>query len=60
MVAATCDAIWPVISNPESIAVNQAYAGYSGTEFKVRGAGRGRECVHERMIPDFCQGPVPL
>lgn len=27
------DAIWPVIANPELIAVNQAYFGHSGTRF---------------------------
>lgn len=28
------DKIWPVIANPEVIAVNQAYAGHSGSPFK--------------------------
>lgn len=28
------DAVWPVISNPEVIAVNQAWAGHSGSPFK--------------------------
>jgi len=28
-------AIWPIISNTEAIAVNQAWAGYSGSVFKA-------------------------
>jgi hypothetical protein len=28
------DAVWPIISNKEAIAVNQAYAGHSGSAFK--------------------------
>jgi len=28
------DAIWPIISNKEAIAVNQAWAGHSGSPFK--------------------------
>jgi len=28
------DAIWPVIANPEAIAINQAWAGHSGSPFK--------------------------
>lgn len=31
---ATMDTIWPVISNPEVLAVSQCYAGYSGGQFK--------------------------
>jgi alpha-galactosidase len=31
--ATTMDAIWPVIANPEAIAVNQAWAGHSGSPF---------------------------
>ena len=29
------DAVWPVISNVEAIAVNQAWAGHSGSPFKT-------------------------
>jgi len=35
------DAVWPVIANPEAIAVNQAWAGHSGSPFK-----RSPETVH--------------
>ena len=31
--AATLASVWPIISNTEAIAVNQAYAGYSGSIF---------------------------
>ena len=31
--AATVDAVWPIISNAEAIAINQEYAGHSGTRF---------------------------
>jgi len=31
------DAVWPVISNKEAIAVNQAWAGHSGSPFKESG-----------------------
>ena len=29
----TMDAVWPIISNTEAIAINQEYAGFSGTRF---------------------------
>lgn len=31
------DAVWPVISNPEVLEVNQAYAGFSGGPFAQNG-----------------------
>jgi alpha-galactosidase len=35
---ATGDAIWPIISNTEALAVNQAWAGFSGSVFKQANA----------------------
>jgi len=32
------DQIWPIIANPEAIAVNQAWAGHSGSPFSSSGA----------------------
>jgi alpha-galactosidase len=37
------DAIWPVISNPEAIAINQAFAGHSGSPFKKDEKNRSAE-----------------
>ena len=39
--ATVMDAVWPIIANPEAIAVNQAWAGHSGSPFK-----RSPESVH--------------
>jgi hypothetical protein len=39
--ATVMDAVWPIIANPEAIAVNQAWAGHSGSPFK-----RSLESVH--------------
>jgi len=59
------DAIWPIISNKEVLAVNQAYAGESGTPFKqaaerVELAPLNTALVHPSMTVEEMQSVGPL
>ena len=59
------DAIWPIISNTEVLAVNQAYAGESGTPFKqaterVELASLNTALVHPSMTVEDMLNVGPL
>jgi hypothetical protein len=49
---ATMDKVWPVIANPESIAVNQAYFGHSGSTFKPSNDVGSNLYFYKRMSQD--------
>jgi len=59
------DAIWPLISNTEVLAVSQSYAGHSGSPFKaaqatVRLAEVNPAAVERQMSPEQLEAVGPL